>query len=728
MSWSDSFTLTFRTSSSGSPEMSSSAPLNECELSPSEILAATPELVFRTVVAGPSATAANVSVPMNGTTPLESVLGAAGKRLHVTLAIRPSYQILAVLTYLTSFGETLGARAETGNVSITIGMQSVDVSALSATSAIPFRVSAVVVVQPLGEPCNASLTLQFACVFGPLRREGSGLLSSAVVEKTFQGSTIVSSLFLNPVTALSNTGVASIASVAQCIFSDVDPLDGSIAPLGDWVGFGAAVGKHYRGAVVAGLAAIFGSGAVLRTLIVLIPKLSAKWTEDDVRSYVRFPSILLVPMGALNQGVVTCSVALIRLHANRIDLVIAGAGLSVAIGSTVVLLLAGTKWLRVYREPRRSEELTSQHAFVAKLLAVAVWKEHWVEDGTHAINPADLETSLLHQDDDEQQERGQAHTAFGFKKRYQLLLDDMSAPWWIAFEMAINVVQGAILGLRINDEDVCHYQRSMLAALSGFALAVTCVVRPCGSYVALVFLVLTKLGTFGASLFVAVSRDAWASEVVENITVFMGLLSVVIAAAQVTITIVVGRKAILKALRFRRKMVQKPPVAAQLGGSRAAAANPTTAGTSDTSDTASSISLDMLAPASSAAAANPTTARSAAAATSCDESAMLQPAVPLPTIAKLDHDSHNPPILGGSHDKKPPRPERRSKDMEDTAGWRQGAEMASVLIGQTPLEKDDDLRRAYRRLGDCPCPAAQAPLAPGPPSAADSEEEPPIEL
>jgi hypothetical protein len=522
-----------------------------------------------------------------------------------------------------------------------------------------------VVVRPLGQPCNASVGLQFSCVFGPLRRSSS-LISVQICERTFQSSTITSSLLLNPVRALTNTGVASIA-MPQCLFSDVDPLDGSIAPLGDWVGFGEAAGKYCRGTVVAALVVIVGSGTVLRALVVVVPKLSGRWTESDVESFMRFPSILLVPAGALNQGMVTCSVALIRLQISTMDLVIAAAGLSLALSSVVMLLLAGTKWLRVHKEPRSASELTSKHDLIVAVLKVGVWKEHWVKDNSHdTINLADLEADLLQ--DEQRVERRPVNAAAGFKKRYQLMLDDMSAPWWLAFEMTTNFAQGAILGLRINDESVCDVQRIMLAALSGFALLVTCIARPCGSYAALVFLIVSKLGAFLAALFVAVgisgSGAAWASAVGENVTAFMGLLSVVAVFAQIAIAFTLERKTILRAVRklagwLQPTAVQEPPDRAPAAASvRAAAVAPTTISDDVNAScvvisSISSVDMTTFAATESAAAARPR--------------AVTPPAPP------------------------------RDSDRDGQDSVLQEPEVATVPIGPTPLESENDLLRAYRR-------------------------------
>ncbi len=78
---------------------------------------------------------ANVSVPINGTAPLDAVLGAVGKLLHVTFVAKPSYQVLILGSFSANLGESLDIRVESAKVLITIGVRDIDISSLSLTSA-----------------------------------------------------------------------------------------------------------------------------------------------------------------------------------------------------------------------------------------------------------------------------------------------------------------------------------------------------------------------------------------------------------------------------------------------------------------------------------------------------------------------------------------------------------------------------------------------------------------
>jgi hypothetical protein len=216
----------------------------DCNSSASDVFAEAPQLVLFTRL---NETAGNMSVSMNGSVPLRSVLDAAGSRIYVTFLINPSYATLSATQASTSFGKISSITVVKNNVSLTIQIFSVDISTISVTKSMSYEATVRVQVQNLAEPCESSITLRFACDFGPLRPQ-SDLLKAA--ETVYQASTVASSLMGNPTTALSNTGAASIMSVAAFAFSsDMDPLEASISPFGgnwarkaDW----AVLSRHCR--------------------------------------------------------------------------------------------------------------------------------------------------------------------------------------------------------------------------------------------------------------------------------------------------------------------------------------------------------------------------------------------------------------------------------------------------------------------------------------------------
>jgi hypothetical protein len=96
--------------------------------------------------------------------------------------------------------------------------------------------------------------------------------------------------------------------------------------------------------------------------------------------------------------------------------------------------------------------------------------------------------------------------------------------------------------------------------LSACALLVTLAMRPCGSHVANVFLILSKLGTFSVTTFVAVhvsTGKAWASEGADGATAVTGLIASMQILSQIAIAFVLTRKIIMKVVRAARNQGQQ---------------------------------------------------------------------------------------------------------------------------------------------------------------------------
>ena len=77
-----------------------------------------------------------------------------------------------------------------------------------------------------------------------------------------------------------------------------------------------------------------------------------------------------------------------------------------------------------------------------------------------------------------------------------MLIDDLSQPWWTAVEMSSCLVQGAILGIRMNSLAVCRGQLWALAVHCCVVFGAAVYFRPCGAILSNVFLILSKLGAF----------------------------------------------------------------------------------------------------------------------------------------------------------------------------------------------------------------------------------------
>ena len=165
-------------------------------------------------------------------------------------------------------------------------------------------------------------------------------------------------------------------------------------------------------------------------------------------------------------------------------------------------------------------------------LDFSLWKAHWEDD-----------------EDDP--------SAVGFKRMYFLLLDDMRDPWWNAAELAGGVVQGAVLGVRLNDVTACRAQRIVLVIVCGVMLVGAAACRPFGSLSGNVFLIVSKLGAFLVAVLIVAhtaSGKAALSSSAQSTAAAFAFISSVQTFLQLMLAVVLALPMIWRTLRHQLRM------------------------------------------------------------------------------------------------------------------------------------------------------------------------------
>ena len=429
----------------------------------------------------------------------------------------------------------------TFGVVVDLHVGGIDVSSIVVSADVLLVVTALVIASG---PClplpNFTSVLTFFCTLAPLRP--SDALRSTT-SSTFQSTTTVSSVTGNPMTALSNTGIASILGLTECTFSDVEQLETSISPIP--FSFGDPVGQYYRGAIAVGVAMYLGAALLLAIIALALKRF---WQRDDATLALRIPSSLLIVVGLFHQGMVTCGVSLIRIGTSSSDYLIGLVGIGLGAAVTAAVVAAMTIRLSCRIEDRVEKDkplpIESKIPGLATLLKLTIWEKHWVDDGTSP----------------------------GYKRRYLWLLDDLRMPWWSGVELSSGLVQGAILGVRLNDVDACRKQRVALLVHCVIMLALAVVLRPCGSAIGNGFLIAAKFCGAVVAVFIMVhtqttnSSFATAASVVTTIFAF---LSTVQAACQLVSAIVLGTRSFIPALRSALRKLLAEDTAVNSGGTTA---------------------------------------------------------------------------------------------------------------------------------------------------------------
>ena len=357
----------------------------------------------------------------------------------------------------------------------------------------------------------------------------------------FQSSIIASSVMGHPLTAMTTTGMTSIMALDACVFSDVDPLDPSVSPVGTAIL--PTVGQYYRGAAVVGIGlyCLMYASALILALVVM-PLMSQYLPLQPQTglckrlALLRFPSIGMVVVGMFHQGLVSVGISLIRLSNSGGDVLLGAISL---LASCMVVAYSAYATTRGFQcRMRRVNETPRAPRVMRKLLTVAQWTHHW-EDWSST----------------------------SFKRRHLLLIDDLSRPWWTAVELAAGVAQGAVLGLRENSLSACKSQQWVLLALCSLMFGAACFFRPCGAALSNAFLVMSKLSSLVLTVLIVLQTMTTAdtSAAAQSVTTISTAVSSIQTAVQVVVGIVTGWSDVTFFIRrkiWRSLRPQQPSTAA----------------------------------------------------------------------------------------------------------------------------------------------------------------------
>ena len=288
----------------------------------------------------------------------------------------------------------------------------------------------------------------------------------------FRSSTVASGMLGNPVTAMTLTGMISLMSLDECLFSDVDQPDQSVSPAG--VAVGPELGQYYRGAAIFALGLYAGIVVLAGMAVAVMMRVVPLRNDSALKrlAVLRLPSNGMIVVGIFHQGLATVGVSLVRLGSSAGDVALGLAAVAVCAGLVAGALYVTTKGFDCRSVERRENDGGSRkglagHRRVRWFLGYAEWKWHW-ED-----------TSATH-----------------FKKRFMMLMDDLQRPWWSAVELSAGLIQGGVLGIRMNSLAICRAQQWVLLLHCGGMLAAACYFRPCGAILSNVFLVASKAASF----------------------------------------------------------------------------------------------------------------------------------------------------------------------------------------------------------------------------------------
>jgi hypothetical protein len=337
-------------------------------------------------------------------------------------------------------------------------------------------------------------------------------LAETVADASFRSAATTATLFLgNPVGSMTMTSLMAVRSLEPCVFSDVDPLDSSIAPIPAAVG--PELGQHYRGAAIVGLAIYASMPLLANALAVALGRAGkAKRTTYTARlATLRFPSLCMIVVGILQEGLASTGVSLLRLRHSEWDAVLGALALATSVGVCGWMLFAVTgSRLQVQLEPSdaQSEALP---AFLRPLARLCLWDMHYVDvSGTQ------------------------------YKRRYMMLIDGLRCPWWAAVEVASATFQGAVLGPRVNSPAACNATEIVLVVQMGVMAVAAVIVRPFGAVAGNVFLVLSKLFTLTSALLLVVGGGDVedAVDVVTSVGVGLGVLELLLSLLLLAIPVV----------------------------------------------------------------------------------------------------------------------------------------------------------------------------------------------
>ena len=399
-----------------------------------------------------------------------------------------SFPVSSALRILAA-GNASASLGRVGNVSVVAGddisgtsisvlviaSSAINLHALTLVGTNRLLVTVHAAVEGTCLPQGLVVALTFVCDLSPIKVESSAQRSA---QTTFRAASVTTSVFGNPIMAMSNTGTASTLALADCLFSDVDPLDPPISPTG--FAIGDPVGQYSRGAAVAALA-LYGAFALAAGAVVIFKHVfwSSPWYSSLAQ--LRMPSGSLILVSLFHQGLATTGVSLCRGAWHALDIFLGLLALVAASLVTAYSINATTRSFHCRLQPVDEDTLAEENStaewfpasFAKKALLHARWDKHWVDASKSQ-----------------------------FKRRHLLLMDGLRLPWWSAVELGSGLSQGAVLGLRINSIGVCRGQMVCVLLLSCAILAAALFFRPCGSMSDNLFLILSKLGAAVIALLV----------------------------------------------------------------------------------------------------------------------------------------------------------------------------------------------------------------------------------
>ena len=407
---------------------------------------------------------------------------AAGGEVKVRINPSAGVVLTEILrSPMTTVGTVVDAIIDQGAAVLTVSMVSPNVGQLSLTKKSSLRIVADIAANGRCLRPNFTAHVSLDWFLDPTSSPADSSLRTATTA-TFRAATTASSVVVgNPVAVMSTTGMISMLGLDECMFSDVDPVDASVSPLGP-IGIGEPVGQYYRGAAIVALMIYVGIALVASMATMSLHYYYYGSCGQQSIWYhlatLRMPSLGMIAVCIFEQGMATCGASLIRLAEGPVDVAIGIVALAVCTAFVPLSLAATTTWLqcRIVRRQKdnkdEKDELTLLPSCLRHFIKMyATWDSHW---------------------EDVSNDR--------YKKRCMMLIDDLRKPWWTALELSVSLVQGVVLGIRVNSLNVCRAQQWVLTVHSAAIFAASAWVRPCGTPSNNVFLVLGKAGTFIVAL------------------------------------------------------------------------------------------------------------------------------------------------------------------------------------------------------------------------------------
>ena len=342
----------------------------------------------------------------------------------------------------------------------------------------------------------------------------------------FRISSITSSFLGNPITAMSTTGMISILSLSECLYSDVDPLDPSVSPLG--VGMGPAMGQYYRGGAAIALL-LYASISTVAVVAAAVLSSRNKSPLSTSLATLHFPSIGMVAVGMFGQGLASCGMSLIRLDWSTGDVLLGIAALVTCAFLAVGVLYVTTRGLESQMTEIIKEKVADSAVvrLAEPFVKLATWNMHWIDR---------TPTSL-------------------FKRRYMMLIDDLRLPWWTAVELSSCLLQGAVLGIRDNSASVCRMQQWILTVHAAMIAGAAIYFRPCGAYLSNMFLILLKVGALAVA-FMLLLQAFTLDDVFDSAAQIVTTISTAIGSCQTLVQVLLILLRLPRLLpKLRRKLL-----------------------------------------------------------------------------------------------------------------------------------------------------------------------------